>query len=559
MARNNATGAPEARRTILVVEDNELNREMLVDLLQDAFNVIEAEDGRAGLEQLSEHYRDIALVLLDVYMPVCDGFEFLQRKGEDERYYDIPVIVATASDSIEDEKRCLKLGANDFIVKPYDVEIMLNRINNTIRLRESASIANSLMWNDATDLYSAEFFYRYVEDVLAAFPNREYDIVCSDIVDFKSLNFRYGKQFCDQLLHDLADRIKNTLPGFVAGGRIGGDSFGFLIEHQDWDWTNSLVVAAENTTTAHMVVKFGIVENISRKLHASLTCDRAVIALEEIKDTYGVDVAWFNDELLHRQFMNQVIVEDMESALRDKHFSVYYQPKYNIVEERVEGAEALARWNHPKYGPISPDLFVPIFERNGLVAKLDMYICEEACLEIAHCQEEGLPLVPISINLSPLDFDIPDLAERIAGMADKHNVDHSLLRVEFTEAAYAENPSRVVETLQRIRDLGFMIELDDFGVGYSALASLNELPVDVIKLDCSLVQQASKHSDFRIVQAAIQLAKFLGLDAIAEGVETFEEITELKRLGCQLVQGAYCSKPLQREYFESYLVREAKK
>jgi PleD family two-component response regulator len=181
----------DLKRTILVVEDNELNREMLCAFLSDDFNIIKAENGQVGLELLEQNYEELSLVLLDVYMPVCDGFEFLRRKGTDERFAAVPVIVTTASDAVEDEIKCLKLGANDFVLKPYNVEIIMNRINNTIRLRESASIVNQLTWDDVTDLYTREFFYRRVESVFRAFPDKDFDMVCCDVEKYKSLGIPY--------------------------------------------------------------------------------------------------------------------------------------------------------------------------------------------------------------------------------------------------------------------------------------------------------------------------------------------------------------------------------
>jgi len=228
---------PESKRTILIVEDNEINREMLCSLLEEDFNVLEAENGLVGVELLKEYCDELSLVLLDVYMPEYDGFEFLRFRQNDERYSNIPVIVTTVSESLHDEIECLELGSNDFVVKPYDVRIILNRIRNTIKLRETASIVNQLTWDKNTNLYSTEFFYRRVNDLLLAFPDRAYDIVVTDIRNFKSLNERYGREHCDQLLRDLAARLTAILPDVEAGGRVGGDSFAFLIGHNDGKWT----------------------------------------------------------------------------------------------------------------------------------------------------------------------------------------------------------------------------------------------------------------------------------------------------------------------------------
>lgn len=545
-----------ARPSILVVEDNDINREILCEVLSDTYNVFEAEDGEVGLELLAAHYNELSLVLLDVYMPVCDGFEFLRRKRRDERYAAVPVIVATASDAIEDEIKCLELGANDFIVKPYNTQIMLNRVNNMIHLRESASIVNQLTWDSLTGLYSKVFFYRTVEDVFAAAPNESFDLVCSDIDNFKTLNDRYGEEACNRVLVMLADHMAQTLEDVIAGGRIGGDTFAFLTKHQDPEsWESKLSSAANDMPVPNVGVKFGITEDVDHDVPVPQLCNRSMSAIDTVKDRGGFAIAFFDDEMHQRQLIEQVIRESMETALEQRQFSVFYQPKHNVQTNTIGGAEALVRWTHPLLGFVSPGLFIPVFERSGFITKLDMFVWEEVCRELRECIDKGLPIVPISVNASRLDFDVPDLPKKIAALADKYGIDRSLLHLELTETAYSENPEAVVEALKDVRELGFSAELDDFGSGYSSLASLNTLPLDVMKLDMSIVQQASELNDFRIVEAAINLAQVLDLKTVVEGVETEEEAKRVSDLGCDLIQGYFYSKPLRQDEFEEYLRR----
>lgn len=555
MALKKPDDLPTHTRTILVVEDNDINRETLCTLLQDDFDIIEASNGIEGMEQLKKHYTEISLILLDVYMPECDGFEFLRFRQGDERYSNIPVIVTTVSSSLDDEIECLKLGSNDFVVKPYDVEIILNRIRNTIKLRETASIVNQLTWDNVTNLYREEFFFQRVDDFLANYPDRSFDIVCSDIKNFKTLNDRYGRDRCNRLLRDLANRLMAVIPGLCAGGRFSGDSFAFLIDHQEEDWTDVLGPAVENMSTANLYVKFGIVEDVDHDLPADQLCDRAAIAMQNLKGSSGAGVAFYDEKLRQQQLTEQIIIEGMSSAIRERQFIINYQPKHDVHTGKIAGAEALVRWNHPELGLIRPDLFISIFERNGLITDLDRYVCEEVCREIRRCVDLGLPPIPISINLSRLDFDDPDLASQIARIADRYDIDRSLLHIEVTETAYSEDPDAVVRALEELRDYGFHIELDDFGSGYSSLASLNMLPLDILKLDGTMIRQATKLNDFRIIQSAIQIAQFLGLETVVEGVETTEELTKLKEMGCDLIQGIYYSWPLGQVEFEAYLAR----
>ncbi len=548
--RNGAT-----RRLVLVVEDNDINREILCALLEDEFDVIQARDGFEGLRQLEEHYQDLALILLDLYMPECDGFEFLRRKRQDDRYDTIPLFVCTASSTSADEIACLELGANDFVVKPYNPEIMMNRIHNMIRLRESASLVNQLAWDGLTGLATKEFFYRAVEDALAD-GEAAFDMVCADIENFKSLNDRYGERNCDRLLRDLASALTEAMPDAVASGRTNGDSFAFLVKHRERGWESALGDAVAKVPFANLTVKFGIVENVDRRLPVSQICNRAMSARETVRGLHGNVVAFFDDELHERQLMEQAIRESMQAALDELQFSVHFQPKHDMRTDRTAGAEALVRWSHPEIGPISPGLFIPLFERNGFITKLDLFVWEEACKEVKRCAELGLPPIPISVNASRLDFDLPDLPDQIAALADKYGVDHALLHVELTETAYVDNPAAVVETLRGLRERGFAIELDDFGAGFSSLASLNALPLDVMKLDMSMIQQAAALDDFRIVESMIKLAQTLGLKTVVEGVETADEAARVREMGCDLVQGYYYSRPLSREDFEQYLANE---
>ena len=547
-----------ARRLVLVVEDNEINREILCALLEEEFDVIQACDGAEGIQRLEEHYRDLALILLDLYMPECDGFEFLRRKSQDARYDTIPLFVCTASSTTDDEISCLELGANDFVVKPYNPQIMMNRIHNMIRLRESASLVNQLSRDALTGLSSKEFFFRSVENALEAERDAAFDMVCGDVENFKSLNDRYGERNCDRLLRDLATALSEAMPACVAAGRTGGDTFTFLIEHQERGWEHVLDDTVASLPFANLYVKFGIVEDVDHSIPALQTCNRAMSALESVRGLHGNNVVFFDDELHKRQREEQVIQESMQAALDERQFSVFFQPKHDVRAGVTGGAEALVRWRHPELGAISPGVFIPIFERNGFIAKLDLFVWEEACKEVRRCVDLGLPAVPISVNASRLDFDMPDLPDQVAALADKHGVDRSLLQVELTETAYADNPEAVIGMLRDLRERGFSTALDDFGSGYSSLASLNMLPLDVMKLDMSVIQQATALGDFRIVESTISLARTLGLQTVVEGVETAAEAAKVTAMGCDFIQGYYYSKPLDRDEFERYLANGQK-
>ena len=541
------------KHTVLIVEDNETNREILCALLEDEYDVLEAENGVVGLEQLAQHCGEISLVMLDVYMPECDGFSFLERKREDPRFDTIPVIMMTGSNTVDDEIRCLELGATDFITKPYNVEVMKNRMKSVIRLRESATMLDRLESDSLTGLYSEEFFYHTVEQVLASNPNERYDVVCSDIVNFRILNDRYGTAQCNNFLRAVANDLTERIPGLLFGGRIGPDVFAFLLHHREESWDGILTPKGEEGRYARFTVKYGIFANVDHALSGSAICDRATLAIKNIKKKFGIRVAWYDDEMRNMQMREHQIEETMETALAERQFLIYYQPKHNLHTDKTGGAEALVRWIHPDMGFISPGQFIPLFERNGFITSLDFYIWDEVCRELRHCIDNGLPVVPVSVNASRRDFEIVDLADQIAAIADKYSLPHELLHVELTESISSFKPEQIIRTLAELHDNGFYIELDDFGSGYSSLTSLNTLSLDVMKIDMSLIRHATATSDYSILRFATLLADGMRLKTVVEGVETAEQVAALKVLGCDYIQGYYFSKPLPVGEYENYL------
>ena len=542
------------KRTVLVVEDNEMNREILCELLMDEYVVLQAENGLAGLEQLGEHGKELSAILLDVYMPECDGFEFLERKKQDSRFDSVPVIVMTGSESVDDEIRCLELGATDFVTKPYNIEIVKNRMKSVIRLRESASMLNRLERDELTGLYSKEFFTHNAGIILQSNPEAKYDIICSDVNDFRTLNERYGRNQCDVFLRFLANAIPRVLPGMVIGGRMGADVFAFLTEHRE-DWTdilNEADVRGEGQTI-NFTIKYGVIQDIDRQVSVTDDVDRATLALRSIKGKFNTHVAVYDEEMRRIQIQEHQLVELAEPAIENREFQIYYQPKHSLAIDATGGAEALVRWIHPQLGFISPGMFIPLFERNVFITRLDFYIWEEVCRELRKLLDEGLPAVPISVNVSRMDFDVPDLAEKIADLADRYELDHGLLHIELTESIYGENPVQIAATLEALHNDGFIIELDDFGSGYSSLTSLNTLTLDVMKLDMSIIRQATATGDYGILRFATLLADGMRLKTVAEGVETAEQVSALKVLGCDYIQGYYYSRPLPSGEFEEYL------
>ena len=371
------------RKQILVVEDNALNRELLIEILSDRYDVLEAENGQEALELLKQNRDDIALILLDVMMPVLDGYTFLNRVKQDAELSLIPVIVTTQSDSEEDELAALSHGAADFVPKPYRPQVILHRVASIINLRETAAMINQFQYDRLTGLYCKEFFYQKVREELRENPDREYNIVCSDIENFKLFNDVFGVAEGDRLLREVARCFRERVGEAGICGHFGADRFVCLMERSRERLDRMILQREERgdqlSHMKNMVMKWGIFEITDRTIPVEHMCDRALLAANSIKGQYNRHFAVYDDELRSKLLREQAITESMEAALAGGQFLVYLQPKYSLKDDGLAGAEALVRWMHPDWGFLSPGEFIPLFEKNGFITRLDQYVWEQAC------------------------------------------------------------------------------------------------------------------------------------------------------------------------------------
>lgn len=544
-------------RTVLVIEDNELNREVLCEILSPFYRVIQAENGKQGLELLSQNWARISLILLDIQMPVMNGYEFLDAIRKEPQFANIPIIVTTSSASATDEIKCLENGASDFVSKPYNTDVVLKRVESIIRLRENTAVINKVEYDDLTGVYSKEFFLMNAESMLEANPNTAYDMLCSDINAFQVINDRYGIVGGNALLICVADALKSQFRSDSVCGRIGTNTFAVLTSHKDRnDYVQileSIHKSVKSSASPNAVVHIGIYPNVVHDKPALSLCDRAFLALEEIRHQYGNQIAEFSEQLRSKLIRQQMILDTMETALEEGQFSVYYQPKHSFSRDATGGAEALIRWSHPELGMISPGEFIPLFEKHDVITKLDYYVLEQVCRDLQGWLAQKAPVVPISLNFSRVDFNDPKLVDVISQTAQRYGVPHSLLHPEVTESAYTEDTKQFLAAIEKLRALGFAVELDDFGSGYSSLTVLNDMDMDVLKLDMSLVRNLASQKQKLILKRIFCIAQDLGMETVAEGVETKEQAEELRKMGCTYAQGYYYAKPMCKAHFERYL------
>ena len=546
------------QKKILIVEDNEINRMMLCGILSSDYQVLEAENGQEALSVLKQYKEQISLILLDIVMPVMDGYAFLSIVKNDPAYCSIPVIVTTQNDGESDEVAALSHGAADFVAKPYKPQIILHRVASIINLRETAAMINLVQYDRFTGLYSKEFFYRRAKELILAHPERSYDIICSDIENFKLINDIFGIPAGDRLLRGLADLYTTLVGDKGICGRFNADQFACLLEHH-WEYKDDAFIQATETintlsSAKNVVMKWGIYSVEDRSISVEQMCDRALLAARSIKGRYGTYFAAYDDTLRNKLLREQAITNGMESALAQGQFEIYLQPKYRIKDDSLAGAEALVRWNHPQWGMQSPAEFIPLFEKNGFITKLDQFVWDRACAALQSWDEKGYPAISISVNVSRADIYNADIADILVKTVRKYRLPPSRLHLEITESAYTENPMQIIDTVGRLRELGFVIEMDDFGSGYSSLNMLNQMPLDILKLDMKFIQaETAKPVNQGILRFIMGLARWMNLSVVAEGVETRDQLARLREIGCDYVQGYYFARPMPCAEFEILL------
>lgn len=550
------------QRKILIVEDNELNRALLGNILEENYEVLEAENGQIALDVLEDHRDDIALILLDINMPVMDGYTFLSRIQSDASFSSIPVIVTTQSDSVADEVEALSHGATDFVTKPYNSQVILHRVASQIKLRESSAMLSLAQYDQLTGLYTKTFFYQRVKEILVLHPDRPYDLLYSNIENFKLVNDISGIPAGDMLLCKIAQMLSERVNPWGICGRIDADHFACLLERR-WEYSQALFQRAEAeirevTNMKNVVIRWGVYAIDDRSISVEQMCDRALLAANRIKGRYGKYYAAYDEALRSKLLREQAITDSMEAALAGEQFVLYVQPKYRVRDESLSGAEALVRWNHPELGFLPPGEFIALFEKNGFITRLDQYVWEHTCAVLHDWDLRGYPQIPVSVNVSRADIYNIDLAAVLVKLVNQYELEPSRLHLEITESSYTENPRQIIDTVDEMRRLGFIIEMDDFGSGYSSLNMLNKVPLDVLKLDMKFFQNESDRSVNRgILLFIMQLARWMQVDVVAEGVETREQVELLREIGCDFVQGYYYAKPMPCEEFEALFHKSA--
>ena len=548
-------------KLVLIVDDQEINRDVLGSILEDDYELLYAENGEEALNIMREQREKLSIVLLDLMMPVLNGFEVLETVRNDELLRQIPIIVLTAERSAE--LQALQMGASDFIPKPFDEqEVILARVSRVVELSEGRQLISAAEHDKLSMLYTRNFFMEYAERIFQYHPELHMDAVVINIEQFHSINALNGRNFGDRVLQVIGKEIKAFLAGTEGiASRFEADRFAiYCMQQPDYRALLNRFQDRVNRLTRKVSIRLRMGVRTWQKGVEPLTMfDHARAACNRVRGDFQNPLMFYDDDMRMKELLNQRLLNDLHSAADERQFKVFYQPKYDIQADppRLASAEALIRWKHPELGMISPGEFIPLFEGNGLISVVDNFVWKEAAAQITAWREKYGFTLPVSVNVSRADVFDPTLVERLAELVESNGLDYGSIKLEVTETAYTDDANQVLDVIRRLRERGFEIEMDDFGSGYSSLNMLSDMPVDVLKMDMKFIRNIeNSETDRKLVTLILDIAKFLDVSVVAEGVETEGQLAILRSGNCDLVQGYFFSRPLPPEEFEQLIRRE---
>lgn len=384
-------------------------------------------------------------------------------------------------------------------------------------------------------------------------------IIMMDLDDFKLVNELFGYEEGNKVLRFLSRTLKESCCDGEFTGRSNADRFYILfLYEEEKEIKQRILKLAENIQRLRMSETmeyllhpvFGIYYVKAGDDNVEDMMDCAALAHNMAKQARNSTYKVYTDEIKEKELQKKQLSDQIEHAYRNHEFIVYYQPKYDSITRKLAGAEALVRWRRADGQMVSPGLFVPLAEESGFVCKLDEYVFREVCLAQKRWMDKGLDIVPVSVNLSRRHLDNPEFINEYKAILDESGVPIEYIQLEITESAMFEKKEDFVQIMERLHDLGFMILMDDFGTGYSSLMMLKSIPIDVMKLDKSFVDDYDDERGERIIRCVMRMAQDLSIAITAEGVETEAQYRFLTSVGCDTIQGYYFARPMPEEEYE---------
>lgn len=544
------------KRKILIIDDDSSNISILKSFLQNNYDVIDTSSQLKNFDMLVHNYQELSAIIIDLYSSQINGFEFLERIQLNPILSSIPILASSSKNNITDEERAFALGATDFIQMPYNPYVVEKRLEKIILTKEKKEFYSNSEYDSLTGFYTRDVFLHYLDIILNKSSLPEFDLIVTTISNIYSIEQFYGKEAVNKLIKNFASTVHSAKIPSIVSGRVYDNMFAGVVVHSDSfdeDFFKSIASQfIEISPIQNIKIKFGAYRNIDKKVPAVTLLKRITTAMESINHQYGVAVAYYDSKLVDKQAKDNAMESSFEKAIEQEQFEVWLQPKYSSKTKNVSGAEALIRWRGDDGKLIPPGEFISLFERDGLISILDEYVFKKVCQYQKKRLLQKKEVVPISVNLSRLSLSQKDFVKKYTNIAKSIEIDPYFVPIELTESVALKSREFKVFAEELINN-GFSLHMDDFGSGYSSLASLQILRFDVIKLDKSLIDFIGTPSGESLIKHTIAFAKESGMNIVAEGVENKKQLDFLQKVGCDYIQGFYFSPPIQKSEFEKLL------
>lgn len=449
-----------------------------------------------------------------------------------------------------------------------DGELLYGKEGGAVR-QMAGEGTNQNEYDALTGLYTLDYFKKEVREILdKKGDDSQYALLCTDISHFERVNNLYGLKRADKILFDVATML--TTSGLQAElcCRSVADHFLVLVTYQTVDDLKEKLkqlceefgnTISDSYAEARPRLGVGVYRIASREDDIGRIVECANIARKSLRFQKGACIAFYDAKIFSRMEKVKKIERTMKQALEQKEFKVFLQPKYNLDTGRIVGAEALSRWIHEDGTAVYPDEFIPVFESNGFIVDLDFYMLNEVCRMIQKRLDQGKLCVPVSINQSRVLLNDRNYAARISAVLEKYNTPPKYIELELTERIFKEDLSDMAQIMGKLKDLGIHWSIDDFGTGYSSLNLLKELPVDIIKIDKSFLDETETSETSKvIIRKTVELTQELDKTVVCEGVETESQADYLRGIRCDVAQGYLYARPMPMEEFEQLLDEETK-
>ena len=520
-----------------------------------------------------------------------NGIICYDRKGRCIYYNDLVEAIYHHGDNMSDYERKYsrwieKIGDDRKDSMTFQTDIELNGQKHYFEIaykriydERNRFVCDYFVYNDRTQMYESweqekykashdsltgllnrDQFYEDVHDMVNKYPDTTFYLICSNIKDFKFINEIFGMEKGNQVLIKQAKLMVSNPSERTICARLMNDRFALCLPREEFDEkrvADSIEELQREFTgnSFHLHTYIGVYEIRDRDEAVRVMVDKANIAADTIKNDFDCCVAYYDGHLLEISIEQRRLLGEFEPALQKDEFAMYLQPQVNC-DGVAKGAEALVRWVHPSRGILTPYAFIDILENAGLIYKLDLYIWEKAAQKLAEWKEKGYGSYHISVNISTKDFYIIDIYETFTGLINKYGIAASNLHLEITETTLMTDFEKNMNIIHKLQGVGFRVEIDDFGSGYSSLNMLKDISADVLKIDMGFLRESENEVKGQdILESIITLASKIGMDVITEGVETKKQLDMLTMMGCHEFQGYYFSKPVPvSEFEEKYLV-----